>query len=362
MAPSELNNTATRYKRFNPDASGRHSGPTGTVPPPAKATRTQSVVEYVLFGAFALLVILGGVALWSLYSPSHRRVPNTVAAGLAADRVNILVIGIGGDAHPGGGRDLADSIMFVSLKPSTRQVAIISVPRDFWVPVGRFGWHRINEAHAIGTRGGYPGEGPGLLADTVSSILGQPVHAYVRVDFAAFEKIIDALGGIDVNNPRSFYDYLFEDGFVAGPHHLNGKRALAYARYRYVIGPDGDNFSRELRQQQVIDAIRTKFRDRSPQDVLRLAASARSMSEFTQTNLSPTQIVSLYRTFHEVDRGSIRNVSLKPFLELFRVTRISDAGDALRPRAGNFGELQSLARDIFNGRGQISAPDQIQVQ
>lgn len=356
--------SATRFRKINPDGSGRFSGPVGTVPPPQppKPTRTQSTLEYVLFGVFALLVILGGVAVWSMYSPSQRAVPNHIAAGLAADRVNILVIGVGGDSHPGGGKDLADSIMLVSLKPSTRQAAIISIPRDFWVPVGRYGTHRINQAHAIGGQSGYPGGGPGLLIDTVSNMFGQPIHGYVRVDFAAFEKVVDALGGIDVNNPRSFYDYLFHDGFVAGPHHLDGKRALAYARYRYIIGPDGDNFSRELRQQQVIDAVRAKFANRSPQDLLRLVKLATSMSDYTQTNLSTAQMISLYGTFHAIDRKSVRNVSLKPFTEIFDVTRLSDPGQAVRTRTGDFRELRAVAATVFNGTGQISTSDQIQVK
>ncbi|MCU1245898.1 MAG: putative LytR family transcriptional protein, partial [Acidobacteria bacterium] len=235
----------TRYNRLNPDGSGRFEvkAPAG----PVKATRSQSMLEYFLFGVFAVLFTLVGVAVYSSYSPKHRLVPNLFDAGMRADRVNILFIGIGGDSHPGGGKDLADSMMLASFKPSTGQVAVVSIPRDLWVKVGRYGTHRLNSAHSIGNDSGYPGAGPGLLGDTIAGIFGQPVHAFVRIDFAAFEKVIDDLGGVDVYVQRSFYDYLFKDGFTKGWHHLDGKRALAFSRYRYVIGSDGDNFARELR-------------------------------------------------------------------------------------------------------------------
>ena len=89
-------------------------------------------------------------------------------------------------------------------------------------------------------------------------------------------------------------DYLFHDGFSQGWHHLGGKRALAYARYRYVIGPEGDNFARELRQQQVVSALRGKLQRLSPQSALRFFQAATTLSKATETNLTTGQMVTLY--------------------------------------------------------------------
>jgi LCP family protein required for cell wall assembly len=348
----------TRYSRLNPDGSGKF-GRVEVEPP--KPTRGQSVIEYLLFGVFGLLIVLAAIALYtSYYSPTHRLVPNRVANGLKHDRVNIVVIGIGGDNHPTHD-DLADSIMLVSLKPSTHQAAIISVPRDLWVRVGTYGTHRINYAHAIGEQSGYPGEGPGLLCDTVSDVFGQPVHAFVRIDFSAFEKIVDDIGGVDIYCQRSFYDYLFKDGFVQGWHHLNGRRALSYARYRYVIGPEGDNFARELRQQQVVNAVRAKLQHVSPQDAMHLISALSTLSNATETNLSTPQMISLYSRFHGVDQNNIRHVSLKPLTSLFEVTRLAEPGEAVRPRTGDYTELQAVTRDIFSSENQISTEDQIRL-
>jgi polyisoprenyl-teichoic acid--peptidoglycan teichoic acid transferase len=333
-----------RPSRLSTDGSGRF---TRQDVAPAKATRSQSTMEIALFIIFGALIILGGVALWASFSPSYRNVPNHLAAGLKEDRVNILIIGIGGSSHPGGGKDLADAVLFASLKPSTGQASVISLPRDLWTQIGRYGTHRLNQAHALGERNGYPGGGPGLMSDTVSGLLGQPVHAFVRIDFAAFEKAIDSLGGVDVVCRQGFYDYLFHDGFPQGPQHLNGKRALAFARYRYVLGPEGDNFAREQRQQQVIDAVRARVQSRSPQDIARMAGALSTLSDATQTNLTTAQLVSLYREFHDVSPSNVRHISLKPYTDVFRVTRIGEAGEAVRLREGGETALRQLAREVF---------------
>ena len=345
----------TRFKRVNADGGGGSRRP--FVDPP-KATRTQRAVEYTLFSVVTVLILLAAVALYTSYSPRHKLVPNHVADGLKQDRVNIVLIGIGGDNHPSHDK-LADTIMLVSLKPSTRQAAVISIPRDLWVSISSHGTHRINYAHAIGEQSGYPGEGPGLLCDTVSRVFAQPVHAFVRVDFSAFEKIIDDLGGVDVFCQRGFYDYLFKDGFARGPHHLDGKRALAYARYRYVIGPEGDNFARELRQQQVVAAVRAKMQSVSPQQAARLIAALSRLSNATETNLTTPQMISLYSTFRSVSPQQVRHVSLKPLTMVFEVTRLAEPGEAVAPRTGDYTELQTVTRNVFNSEQQISTGDEI---
>lgn len=351
----------TRYSKRNPDGSGRLAPESDLPKAPPKATRTQSAVEIVLFVVFGVLIVLAAVAVYtSYYSKKYRTVPNTVDAGLKNDRINIVLFGIGGEDHPDHDQ-LADSIMFVSLKPSTKQAAIVSIPRDLWVRVGTYGTHRINYAHEVGNGSGYPGKGPGLLCDTVSQVLGQPVNAFVRVDFSAFEKLIDDVGGVDVNCQRGFYDFLFHDGFSRGMHHLDGKRALAYARYRYVVGPEGDNFARELRQQQVVNALRDKLQRMGSQNALRIISTATTLSKATETNLTATQVIGLYRMFHDIKPQNIRHVSLKPLTEIFQVTRLAEPGQAVRVPHDDYRQLHALAATIFNSDQQISTDDEIQI-
>ncbi|HEX3070826.1 MAG TPA: LCP family protein [Thermoanaerobaculia bacterium] len=358
MAPdNDLDSLRLRHTRWqNPDGSGRFVRPNGG---PAKPTKAQTVVELTMFVVAGVLISLALIAIYTSFSPSHRVVPNGVAEGWAQDRVNIVLFGVGGSNHPKHD-NLADSIMLVSLKPSTRQAAIVSIPRDLWVHINGYGSHRINYAHEIGEQGGYPGAGPGLLCDTVSGVFNQPVHAYVRIDFVAFEKLIDSLGGIDVYCQHGFYDYLFHDGFAQGWHHLNGKRALAYARYRYVIGPEGDNYARELRQQQVVSALREKLQKMQPQQALGVVQALTTLSSAAGTNLTAPQMLSLYRTFHDIKPEEIRHVSLKPLTEPFEVTRLSEPGEAVRTRNGSFQDLQHLESSIFSSEQQVSTSDQIQ--
>jgi LCP family protein required for cell wall assembly len=354
---NDLDSFRPRHTRWqNPDGSGRFvRADLGK----ARPTRLQSVVETMMFVVAGVLVSLALIALYTSFSPSHRIVPNRVSQGWAQDRVNILLFGVGGTNHPRHD-NLADSIMLVSLKPSTGQAAIVSIPRDLWVHISGYGTHRINYAHEIGEQGGYPGEGPGLLSDTVSSVFNQPVHAFIRVDFAAFEKLIDNLGGVDVYCQHGFYDYLFHDGFAQGWHHLTGKRALAYARYRYVIGSEGDNYARELRQQQVVNALREKLQHMQPQQALGVLQAVTTLSGAAETNLTAPQLLSLYRTFHDIKPDQIRHVSLKPLTEPFEVTRLSEPGEAVRTHNGSFQDLQSLESSIFSSEQQVSTSDQIQ--
>src|SRR6476469_2433312 len=130
------------------------------------------LTEWILFGVVAVILVIGALALYTEYAPSLKTVPNTVMDGYKADRINILLIGVGGPTHPGEGKDLADAIMVLSLKPSTKQAALISLPRDFYVRIGHYGIHRLNAAHGIGEENGYPGGGPALLMDTVEQIVG----------------------------------------------------------------------------------------------------------------------------------------------------------------------------------------------
>ena len=334
-----------RPSRLDPEKFGRTPG---EVP---KAEKTTRFIEYVLFAVFGVALVLGAIALYSSYSPSFRQVPNLVDQGIKQDRVNILLIGVGGDTHIGGGKDLADSVIIVSLKPSTRQVALISVPRDLYLPVGRYGKHRINLAHSLGNTNGYPGLGAGLLADTLSEVFAQPIHAFARVDFAAFREIVDSLGGIEINVPHRIHDELFNDSFEPGLQKMSGERALRYTRYRYIKGVEGegDNFGREVRQQQVIDAIRARLQQQGPQDVLKLASTARALSKHTETNLSTSQMLWLYRTFRNASGDDIRKVSLKPYMQYIKIRfPPSEAGSAVQPWNGDYGPLRQIARDPFS--------------
>src|SRR5690606_1750435 len=121
----------------------------------------------------------GALALQGNIDPSQLN-------GEGDGRVNILLIGIGGDRHEGG--QLADTIMVASIDPFNNETALLSLPRDLRVAIPGQWSTKINAAHALGEESnfreqGYPNGGPGLLQKTVEEALGINIHYYVRVDF-----------------------------------------------------------------------------------------------------------------------------------------------------------------------------------
>ena len=176
--------------------------------------------------------------------------------------INILVMGT--DARPDEqGPPLTDTLILLSIDPATRTAGMLSLPRDLWVHMpGVDVTTKINTAYRLGESTGYPGGGPQLIKDTVSSLVGQPVPYYVRVSFDGFVELVDLIGGVDVVVPATIHDdkyptsdYGYEVFHLdAGTQHLDGETALKYVRTRNI---DSD-YGRARRQQQVIRAVADK--------------------------------------------------------------------------------------------------------
>jgi len=163
-------------------------------------------------------------------------------------RTNLVLLGTGGEGHEGP--DLADTVIFISIKLDTGQATLISIPRDVWVPSMRA---KINSAYHYGFEKQATPGGLLLAKSAVSESVGQPVHFVVKIDFSAFVKAIDILGGIDINIDRSFTDDQYPIpgkendacggdpqtkcryetlSFSDGPQHMDGSEALKFVRSR----------------------------------------------------------------------------------------------------------------------------------
>jgi Fe-S-cluster formation regulator IscX/YfhJ len=105
--------------------------------------------------------------------------------------------------------------------------------------------------------------------------------------------------------------------------------------------------------------MRDKLQHVGPQQALHLVQLLSTVSSNTETNLTATQLLTLYRRYHDVDPKNIRHVSLKPLTELFMVTRFDDPGEAVRPRSGTYTEFQQMEANIFKSNQEISTEDQI---
>jgi LCP family protein required for cell wall assembly len=184
------------------------------------------------------------------------------------NRTNVLLLGGGGLAHDEGS-DLTDTLMVGSLDHNTGQIYIISVPRDLFIQIPNLGYYRVNTLWPIGKANSEEGEEADLAKQAFRSILGLDIHYFAKIDFDGFERVIDALGGIDVIVDRSFTDYEYPDenygymtvSFEAGPQHMDGSTALQYARSRHGNNNESGDFARATRQQKVIRALKDKAMD-----------------------------------------------------------------------------------------------------
>lgn len=214
-------------------------------------------------------------------------------------RLSILLLGT--DARPDeNGPPRTDTMMVVTLDLEHRTAGMISLPRDLWVPIPGYDiTTKINTAYVIGEKRGYPGGGPQLAKDTVSSFIGHPVEYYVRVDFNGFVEFIDLIGGVDVYVPKTIHDdhYPTPDyGYQvfhldAGQQHLDGATALKYVRTRNV---DSD-YGRAARQQQVIQAVMDKVlaRDMIPELVAKAPQLLATMRDSVSTDLPLSLAIEL---------------------------------------------------------------------
>lgn len=224
------------------------------------------------------------------------------------ERVNILLLGV--DKRPEEQYARTDTMILVTVDPATGKAGMLSIPRDLWVTIPGYGENRINTAHYQGDKNGYPGGGPALAMKTVQYNLGVPVHFYVRVDFDGFRRIVDTLGGIDINIPQTINDpkypdenYGYDPFYIeAGLRHLDGDMALKYARTRATSGAD---FDRARRQQQVLFAIREKAL--AIDVVPKIPELWATMADTVQTDLQLVDILELAKLADEITGEDIRS-------------------------------------------------------
>jgi len=228
------------------------------------------------------------------------------------ERVNILVMGIDQRKHEQGPWR-TDTMLVLTIDPVTASGGMLSIPRDLWVPIPGYEEGRINTAHYLGELYDYPGGGSALAAKTVQYNLGVPIHHYARVNFTAFEQLVNLIGGIDVYVEEEIADPTYPDeayGYdplyiSAGWQHLNGEMALKYARTRRTAGGD---FDRAKRQQQVFLAAFEQVTrlDLLPQLAPRAPEVWKTLQGSVVTDLTLDQVIALAQLASEVDPEKIR--------------------------------------------------------
>ncbi len=287
--------------------------------------------------------------------------------GEEEDRINILLLGMGGKGHDGA--FLTDTIILASFKPSTKKVALVSIPRDLYVPIDGYGWKKINHANAYGEAQN-PGQGAYLAMDVISQVTGQKIPYYIRIDFNNFKKLIDDLGGVEVYVSPGFTDTQYPDGkhgittitFKEGQQKLDGERALQYARSRHGNNGQGSDFARSRRQMQIIMAVKDKIL--SPSILLnpsKLINLYNNLSANIQTNLEAWQVLRLAQLGKDLRASDIVTKVIDNGPNGLLKSYISDTGAyVLTTRSGDFSELHNFFANIFQDSSQTVSTPSIQ--
>jgi LCP family protein required for cell wall assembly len=244
--------------------------------------------------------------------PSIPEVEPSLTPWDGAGRVTILLLGLDyRDWEAGEEYSRSDTMILLTLDPLTKTAGILSVPRDLWVAIPGFKHGKINTAYYLGDAYQLPGGGPGLAVKTVEEFLGIPINYYAQIDFSAFVRFIDEIGGVKVDVPDKITVDLLGSGsktkknLQPGVQVLPGEWALAYARARYTEGGD---FDRARRQQQVILGIRDRILslDMLPTLIAKAPTLYSELSGGIHTNLSLEDATRLALLAKDVTKENIR--------------------------------------------------------
>ncbi len=343
-----------------------------------KAGRIARRIFFSLFiAALGLVLVLGVYLGWKIHSVSRKIIISNESSSLAHDfktvlssvisprhkilagekegRINIMLLGISGEKS---GKNLTDTILIISINTNTNKVAFLSLPRDFYatLPDEKYS-SKINTFYQHGLD---KNEGIEPLKSAVENITGIPIQYWAIADFEGFKKIIDNIGGINVQVERDIYDprypgpnYSYETFEIKkGLHHMDGDTALKYARERHA-DPEGD-FGRARRQQQVIQAAKNKaFSLQTFLNVFTLNKLLNTLESHFKTNIELEEMESFLTLSKNVDSQNVitKVVDAWEKESLLKVSHIQ-AGDIrvfiLIPRVGNYSEIRDLAQNIFD--------------
>lgn len=237
----------------------------------------------------------------------------------ASARVTILLTGI--DAYRTRSEALNDTLLVVSYDPVKKTAAMLSVPRDTsGFPLYFGGVYRAKINSLMTWVYLNPKASPDSPIDTLTKelgfLLGVPVNYYAAIDLAHFRTMVDLVGGVDVNNPKSINDGLYDwldgspQGFQlsAGPHHLNGRLALAYVRSRQGLG-DSD-YTRAARQQEVLVSLAKKMA--SPAGIAQLPALLKAAGSAIKTDLPSGRVPDMVQLAGGFSPANITRTVLGP--------------------------------------------------
>ncbi|WP_278548736.1 LCP family protein [Paraclostridium bifermentans] len=242
------------------------------------STLKKIVIGLVVFIIATPLVAFGYFyfKLNSIYDSSAAKdVKNKIEKADDKDGItNILLAGVDGNNLEKGNR--SDSMMVLTIDEKNNDIRITSLARDTYVQIPGYGEEKLTHAYAYG--------GPALLLQTIDKNFGLKIDKYAVVSFSSFEKIIDAMGGVEIDVLPKEVSYI-QGVDSAGKQTLNGAEALAYSRIRYA----DDAYQRDNRQRTVMQAAYNKLAS-NPGDLMEIG---NTILGYTKTNMPPMEIFKL---------------------------------------------------------------------
>jgi len=335
-----------------------------------KISKYVTVFAVTLIFVFSTQVLISGQSStsWFSFLPIIKQLKDFAQSadkklkGEDHDRINILLLGIGGKGHDGA--YLTDTMMLASIEPSTKKVALISIPRDMAIPIENMGTRKINSVDAI-AEAEKPGSGGLATSQAVSDLLNIPIDYYVRVDFQGFINIIDALGGINVYVDNTLDDYTYpvlgmEDAknYDARYEHLHiekgwqkmdGTLALKYARSRHAYGVEGSDFARSARQQKIMQAAKDEVLSvNTILNPMKVSGIINEAMTHVDTNLELWELVKLWNNYKDTKKENVVTKVLDNSGDGLLVSSINASGAyVLTPRSGDFTEIQYMVNSVF---------------
>ena len=243
--------------------------------------KIKSFFKFMIVAGLIFGISFGvGASLQSLLLAQFKDKSSTKDAPVIADgeRTNILLLGV--DARPGETKSRADTMIVASIDPKLNKVALVSIPRDTQIEIDGNPAAKINSANVVG--------GPELAVENVSELLGENIDYYVEMDFKGFAKIVDTLGGVNINVDQRMYKPSEGIDLKAGQQLLSGKQALGFVRYRgYVMG----DIDRTTHQQAFLKALGKEIL--KPKNIVKLPSLAREVNRNIDTNLRLSDMLKM---------------------------------------------------------------------
>ena len=268
------------------------------LPPKRRSTKKKRTWPYVLLGVifiFILAAIAGAFFAQSslLHRPEREHKEELL---VAKDKATIMIMGVDERSDDVG---RSDTLMVATIDPIKNETSLLSIPRDTRVAIPRYGYDKINAAYAYG--------GEQLTQRTVEDFLGIRIDHYIIINTHAFQKIVDAIGGIDIDvEKRMYYEDPWDDdgGLIIdlrpGLQHMDGKTAVTYVRYRDEEGDIGRVKRQQKFMRACVDAVTT------PAILPRLPAIISSVIDSVKTDLSVRQMLEFIGTLKESQAKGLR--------------------------------------------------------